>query len=84
MNLEAVLRPRRQVLELTVDPAAATLREHDARAHARRPVAHDELARRHADGHLPERRRERLRPHEDARLARMLLIDARHDARLLD
>ena len=84
VNLEAVLRPRRQILELAVNPAAAALREHDARAHARRPIAHDELARRHANRHLAERRRKRLRPHEDARLARMLLIDARHDARLLD
>ena len=83
-DVKAVLRPRRQVLELAIDPAAAALREHDARTHARRAVAHDELARRHADREPPERRRQRMRAHEDARLALMLLIDARDDARLLD
>ena len=74
MDLESILRPRGERLKLPVYPRRAGLREYHAAPNAGRSVAHDPFMRLDADGHLLQRRLQRLRTLDAAGLSLQLFV----------
>ena len=84
MNLKSILRPRGERLKLPVYPRRAGLRKYHAAPNAGRSVAHDPFMRLDADGHLLQRRLQRLRTLDAAGLSLRLPVAFCDDTRLLN